>query len=248
MSLADLDPENGIAGGYWDIDNVRLNQYIPSPSMSVDVPNYSFESPETQFVDVNIASWQKSPQPFWYDNSSGYYWEQLTGIFANSQDPNDPTRIDNCDGTQGAWLFALPDVALSQDLEEKFEAGHCYDLGLGVIGGGNNMKSGVAIEIRLYYKDVNDIKIIVDSAKYTYDANDGYVKHLNDFWITLPTVKETDPWVNKNIGIEIISALTLADLDPENGIAGGYWDIDNVRLLTNMLDNTNEIEYLNVVP
>ncbi|MBN1972571.1 MAG: hypothetical protein JW787_02960, partial [Sedimentisphaerales bacterium] len=59
----------------------------------------------------------------------------------------------------------------------------------------------------------------------------------NDVWLTLPAVKESDQWANKNIGIEIISTLTLADLDPVTGRAGGFWDIDNVRLITAMLDD-----------
>ena len=33
------------------------------------VPNASFESPLTPFVDTRIDSWQKTPKPFWYDES-----------------------------------------------------------------------------------------------------------------------------------------------------------------------------------
>ncbi len=248
LTLADLDPNTGRSGGYWDIDNVRLNQYLPSPVKLADVPNYSFELPEASSgVNVNIASWQKSQKPYWYDESGGYYWTQLAGVFTNV-DQNDPSHIDNCDGSQAAWFFALPEVSLYQDLNDVFEAGHSYNLGFGVIGGGGGMKDGSGIEIRLYYRDVNDTKIAIDSEEYIYDVNDGYIKHLNDVWVTLPVVQETDPWANKCIGIEIISTLTLADLDPETGRAGGYWDIDNVRLVTNMPADNNDTLNVNVVP
>jgi hypothetical protein len=73
------------------------------------VPNASFESPETTFVDVNIDLWQKPPKPWWYDESGGFLWIQLTGVFLNLP-PTDPDHIDNCDGNQAAWLFAVPEV------------------------------------------------------------------------------------------------------------------------------------------
>ncbi|MBN2590641.1 MAG: hypothetical protein JXA96_12325 [Sedimentisphaerales bacterium] len=248
LTMADLDPNTGRSGGYWDIDNVRLNQYLPSPVISVDVPNYSFELPEASLgISVNISSWQKSQKPLWYDESGGYYWDQLTGVFMNVNQ-NDPAYIDNCAGLQAAWFFALPEVSLYQDLEDVFEVGHCYDLGFGAIGGGSDMRDGSGIEIRLYYRDVNDTKITIDSEEYVYDVNDGYVKHFNDVWVTLSAVQETDPWANKCIGIQIISTLTLADLDPETGRSGGYWDIDNVRLITNMPDDNKDTLNVSVVP
>jgi hypothetical protein len=247
LTLADLDPVTGRAGGFWDIDNVRVNQFLPAPVIQKDVPNASFELPATQFVDVNIASWQKTSKPLWYDESGGFYWNQLTGVYMNV-DPNDPAYIDNCDGKQAAWLFAVPEAGLYQDINDTFEAGYCYDLAVGFIGGNGNMKDDVPLEIRLYYRDANNTKITIGAASTTYDASGGYVKHFNDVWITLPTVKETDPWANKKIGIEIVSALTLADLDPVTGRAGGFWDIDNVRLLTAKPDYNGETTYIRVIP
>ena len=43
---------------------------------------------------------------------------------------------------------------------------------------------------------------------------------LEDFSVTLPTVHAGDPWIGKNIGIAIRGT----------GAAGGFWDLDNVRL------------------
>jgi hypothetical protein len=45
-------------------------------------------------------------------------------------------------------------------------------------------------------------------------------KQVVDFSLTLPTVKPTDPWAGKNIGIAFRTA----------GAAGKYWDLDHVRL------------------
>jgi len=195
----------------------------------VYIPNASFESPETLFVDVNTAPWQKGSTPAWYDESGGYTWSQLTGVFLNVP-PEDEAHIDNCDGKQAVWLFAVPEVELYQDLEATFEVGRCYELAVGVIGGGGNMRDNVPLEIRLYYRDANDVRVTIESTTFVYRTADGYIKHLNDVRLALPAVRDTDPWAGKSIGVQIISTLTLADLDPTTGRAGGYWDLDNVRL------------------
>ena len=93
-----------------------------SQSASIHIPNASFESPETAFVDVNVHAWQKGPPPLWYDESGGHAWSQLTGVFL-SVPSEDDGHIDNCDGNQAAWLFALPEVELHQDLTATFEIG-----------------------------------------------------------------------------------------------------------------------------
>jgi len=202
----------------------------PIHGASVYVPNASFESPQTAFVDVNIDSWQDCPKPWWYDESGGYSWTQLTGVFLNVP-PEDPSYIDNCDGNQAAWFFAVPEVELFQDLTATFEIGRSYHLTVGIIGGGGNMKDGVPIEIRLYYRDGEDNKVTVGAMTYTYDSDTGYVKHFNDVHLDLPQVRDTDPWAGKSIGVQMISALTFPDdLDPVTGRAGGFWDLDNVRL------------------
>ena len=93
------------------------------------------------------------------------------------------------------------------------------------------MKDGVPIEIRLYYRDTENKKIIVGAATYTYDLETGYVKHFNDVRLDIPPVKNTDPWAGKNIGVQLISTLIFPeDLDRDTGRAGGFWDLDNVRL------------------
>ncbi len=198
-------------------------------SAPLSIPNASFELPETAFVSVDIDSWQKSPTPWWYDESGGFFWSQLTGVFLNVA-PTDPDHIDNCDGNQAVWLFAVPEVELFQDLTATFEVGQSYRLTVGIIGGGGNMKDDVPIEIRLYYCDAENKKVTVGATTFMYDSDTGYVKHFNDVQLDLPQVRPTNPWAGKNIGVQLVSILTLADLDPDTGKAGGYWDLDNVRL------------------
>jgi hypothetical protein len=204
------------------------------------IPNASFELPQTTFADPCVDFWQMPPTPWWYDESGGYLWIQLTGVFLNLP-PGDPDHIDNCDANQAVWFFALPEVELFQELTTIYEVGQSYNLTVGIIGGGGNMKDDVPIDIRLYYRNGADEKVTVGAKTYTYDLSSGYVKHFIDVQLDIPQVKETDPWAGKNIGVQLISALTFPeDLDPETGRAGGYWDLDNVRLKGSWPDLTGD--------
>ncbi len=58
------------------------------------VLNASFESPSTAFVDNRLERWQTTPKPFWYDESGGFTWDQLFGVFRNT-DPGKPDHIFN---------------------------------------------------------------------------------------------------------------------------------------------------------
>src|SRR6185437_8134367 len=149
-------------GGYWDLDNVRLTERTDA----IVVPNYSFESPTTAFVDPSIGSWQKTPKPDWYDESGGNLWSQLTGVFVNTA-PGASDHIDNVDANQALYLFALPTSGVFQDYNSldgtnttpshafnaTFEPGHGYDLTVAVVGGGGGMIEGSTLELALYYRD-----------------------------------------------------------------------------------------------
>jgi hypothetical protein len=204
------------------------------------IPNASFELPQTTFADPCVDFWQMPPTPWWYDESGGYLWIQLTGVFLNLP-PSDPDHIDNCDANQAAWFFAVPEVELFQELTDTFEVGQSYRLTVGIIGGGGNMKDDVPIEIRLYHRDTENKKVTVGAKTYTYDLDTGYVKHFNDVQLEIPQVRDTDPWAGKNIGVQLISTLIFPDdLDPVTGRAGGYWDLDNVRLEKSWPDLTGD--------
>jgi hypothetical protein len=204
----------------------------PLHAASVYVPNGSFESPQTEFVDITIDVWQKSAKPWWYVESPGQYWIQLTGLYLNLP-PEEPRYIDNCDGKQAIWLFAVPEVELFQKLEAMYEVGKSYTLTVGVIGGGFNMKDGTTMAIRLYYQNENDPnnRIPVAETPIVYHSEMGYPTHFQDVELKIPRVIETDPWTGKNIGIQLVSTLIFPDdLDPITGRAGGFWDLDHVRL------------------
>ena len=205
----------------------------------LNVPNSSFESPSTTFVNVNIDSWQKAPKPEWYDEGGPFLWEQLAGIFKNT-DPGRPDHIDNCDGAQAMWMFVVPDVAVFQDyntvdwndtngpthdFHALFEVGKAYDLTVGLIGGGGGMLPGATMELSLYYRDDASNFVTVASTSVTnMSATFSNTTHLNDFKVRVPPVEPSDAWAGKNIGIRLLSTVTT-------NLQGGYWDVDNIRLV-----------------
>jgi hypothetical protein len=73
------------------------------------------------------------------------------------------------------------------------------------------------ISLVLYY--VNGVKA-VDIAQQTVDATGLSSTQLRDFSVYLPVVQAGDAWAGKTIGVAIRAT----------GKAGGFWDLDNVRL------------------
>ena len=135
----------------------------PLAAATISVPNASFEAPTVEIVDTNLLNWQKTPKPFWFDEANGP-WDQLVGVFANTP-PGDPRHIENCDGNQAIWIFALPTAGLFQDynsvgwsnvthaFEARFEAGKSYQLTVGALVGAYPMGEGAILEASLYYRD-----------------------------------------------------------------------------------------------
>ena len=226
-----------LLGGYWDIDNVRLTDSV--------VPNASFEEPETIFASPELAHWQKAPQAVWY-NDPRFPWEQLMGQFLNSSNGS-PDHIDNMDGSQATFIFALPDVAVFQDYNSiggtntspthdfraKFEVGKSYALTVGMLGGGGGMSNGATFRISLYYRNQAGERVMVTAATITnslalFPTN----THFADFQAVVPTVKSNDAWAGQFIGIELASTVSFE-------LLGGYWDVDNVRLTESLLANSS---------
>jgi len=203
----------------------------------ISVPNWSFESPATDFVTNNIDAWQLSPKPAWYDESGGHLWSQLVGLFQNTPAAS-ADHIDNCDGRQAIYLFAVPQVALFQDFNStdwahsipthdfnaRFEAGKSYQLTVGIIGGGGRIMEGVSIEVGLYYRDSasNMVTVVATNIAFT-QARFPNTTHLVDVQVNTPIVQAGDAWAGQNVGLSLLS--TVAP-----NLAGGYWDLDNVRL------------------
>ena len=226
--LSTVNPNQ--AGGYWDVDDVRLAE-------TIEIPNASFESPPTALVDPRIGSWQKTPKPFWYDESTGFLWDQLLGVFQNTA-PGSADHIDNCDGNQALYLFAVPQAGLFQDAQSidgtntvpsrafasKFEVGKSYHLTAGVVGGGGNMAEGVGLELSLYYRDGASNRVTVAATNIIHRrAVFSKTTHLIDFQVHSAPVHSGDPWAGQNIGVQLLSVV-------EPTLAGGYWDLDHVRL------------------
>jgi HpiC1 cyclase len=221
---------------------ILLNSAVFLRGGMLSIPNASFESPPVPpvapYAAPDIDHWEKTPQPAWYNpaDNSDTPWEYLMGQFYNVPFPGQ--FIDNCDGSQAAFLFALPEAGLFQDynsiygtntrpdhaFDATFNPGSAYDLIVGVVGGGGGMQPGATLQISLYYRDSSSNKVIIASAMITNSPSAFPTNtHLVDFQLHLPMVKTGDAWAGQHIGIQLLST-TGFDL------AGGYWDLDNVRL------------------
>ena len=205
------------------------------------VPNASFEGPPALFPSPNINSWQKTAKPDWYDEGNAQFlWTQLTGVFRNQPPTSTNNYIDNCDGLQAMWLFAVPEVGLFQDYDSldwndtvashdfnaQYEPGKSYVLTVGVIGTGGNMSEGATMALSLYYRDAASNHLAIATTSLTnvpsvFSNN----AHFVDCRVAVPTVKPTDAWAGQNIGIQIQSTVS-------SNLQGGYWDLDNVRLVS----------------
>jgi hypothetical protein len=203
------------------------------------VPNYSFEMPNigtnSPYAAPVLEDWEHTPQPFWYDPADfgGSPWSYLVGTFynlpnsTNATGSND-TYIDNCNGTQAAFLFGVPQAGMLQQLNASYSVGKCYTMTAGVIGGGGGMPYGSRLDLALFYVDAQgNTAIIADTTVTNTAQNFPNDTNLVDFQVELPGVQATDPWAGRNIGIEILA--TPDFFDPSAW--GGYWDIDNVRLV-----------------
>lgn len=199
----------------------------------ISVPNFSFESQTTAFADPRVDSWQKTDQPVWYDPVAfGYTWDQTVGAFANTPVGNG-SHIDNLEGNQAIWMFAIPQVGIFQDnnstdwtgsashaFNSVFQVGQAYNLTVGVLPG-SSLVLGSGLQLSLYYRDGLNNPVTVGSTYVTYDAQTfPNSTHLIDCSVNVPTVQAGDAWAGKNIGIEMMSA----------SMGNSYWDVDNVRL------------------
>lgn len=213
----------------------------------IAIPNASFESPATNYVSVLIDDWVKLPRPDWYVEEGGFLWTQLTGLFRNPV-PTNPSHIDNMDGNHALWLFAVPEVGLSQELGDSasptvedavFEVGQSYQLTVGVIGGGGGMREGVTLELALYYRDASSNQVTVAATSITNTtALFPSLTHFIDCTVAAPTVATADAWANRPIGVRFLSTVNT-------NLQGGYWDLDRVRLVASGPPMLVEVELEN---
>jgi hypothetical protein len=174
----------------------------------ISVPNYSFENPTTPFATPSIDIWQ----------SSFGYASQTMGVFLNTgTDAAD--HITNLDQNQGAFMFAVPGLSLSQTLSTTYEVGQHYILTTGIQGGGG-MPVGFPMEMELYYLDGGGNQVPVATST-VLNSNAGTITFLPDQTLTSAAVGAGDAFAGKNIGVSFIQT---------NNGGQAYWDLDNVRL------------------
>lgn len=227
-----LNPPLRLPGGALLLAMAGLLQAGPIP-----VPNGSFESPVTPFISLNIAPWQRTPQPDWWNPNTSGDWTTLAGIFKNTP-PGSIDHVDNCDGNQAAWLFATPEAGWFQDYQSspnhdfdaRYEVGRSYQLTVGILVGGmssgGGIKPGATLELSMYYRDAASDQVNVAVTTITNSLSVfSNSTHLLDYSVHVPTVRAEDPWAGQHIGI-----LFLSTVAPE--LQGGYWDLDNVRLVS----------------
>ena len=203
----------GNPGGFWDLDNVRLTESMP---VSIPIENASFEAPA---VDPNAFP----AVPFadkWLELDLDTAASSNTGVFLNTP-VGSPDRLVNAEGGQLAFLGSQKGNALEQDLAAVYQIGCGYRLTVAVGVSARFPPSPIVpvdtLEIVLYYL-VEDKS--VDIMHQIVEAKGLSSTQLQDFSVYLSTVQSGDAWAGKNIGVAIRAA----------GAAGGFWDLDNVRL------------------
>lgn len=197
---------------------------LTSFAQSLPVTNASFEGPT---VPVGfpayplVTGWQKAPPLPPEFGISAEDWNNLAGVFPNSPVGN-PRHINNIDGNQVAFVFPVPGMSLTQETSSTFTPGISYNLQVAIRGGGA-LTAGTQFRVGLYYT-ANGSRINLASTPVSATSAFATTQEMIQVSIGLATVKSTDAWSGRAIGIE------LAPLS-QNGAAGiAYWELDNVRL------------------
>ncbi|MEK7996011.1 MAG: hypothetical protein AAB403_19600, partial [Planctomycetota bacterium] len=203
----------GQAGGFWDLDNVRLAESLP---VSIAIENASFESPA---VDPNAFPALPMVEG-WIEIDLDTLGSTNTGVFLNTPAASFD-HVVNADGRQLAFLASALGNGFEQDLGATYKTGCDYRLTVGVgISSRYAPRAeppGDTLNLVLYYLDGNTP---VDIASQSVEAGGVSSTYLQDVSLYLPTVNSGDAWAGKSIGVAIRAA----------GQAGGFWDLDNVRL------------------
>lgn len=214
----------GEAGGFWDLDNVQLEESFP---VAVSIDNPSFESPD---VDPNAFG----ALPYadgWTELDVDIETSTNTGVFANTPEGS-PDHLLNADGNQLAFLGSQKGNGFEQVLDAVYVPGCDYRLtvavGVSALFSPSSDEPIDTVELSLFYVDgPNSVEIIRETISPAGLSS----TQLRDFSTHLPTVDVNDAWAGKPIGVAIRSA----------GQAGGFWDLDRVRL-TESLPVAMEVE------
>jgi len=203
----------GAAGGFWDLDDVRLVESMPA---AVPIENASFESPVVDPNAFPVLPYMDA----WTELDRDALGSTNTGVFANMPE-GAWDRMLNADGNQLAFLGSEQGNGIEQELAATFEAGCSYRLTVAVGVSGRFPPSAEVpvdtVELVLFYWDGTEV---VDIVRRTVEAPGLPSKRLDDFSAYLSPVQPDDAWAGRPIAVAIRST----------GLPGGFWDLDNVRL------------------
>jgi hypothetical protein len=161
----------------------------------------------------------------WMETDNDTEGSTNTGVFANTPDGK-TDHIVNADGRQLVFLGSELGNGLEQVLNADYKAGFDYHLTVAV-GISSRFPPSIiepvdTLELMLFYHDSNDV--MVDITHQTVNAIGLSSSQLVDFSLHLPTVQSSDAWAGKAIGIALRAT----------GMPGGFWDLDNVRLIESL--------------
>jgi len=200
----------GNGGGYWLVDQLRLLELMPQ---CVPVANGSFEEPAIDPCGFGVVPYVGN----WTELDCDPIGSTNTGAFLNTLEGS-PDRLANADGLQLAFLGSQQGNGLEQVLHARYELGCVYRLRVGVgISWRFPPSQQDRLDLALFYQDGtgrHDIAVrSIGPAGLTSTR-------LQEAVLYLPAVKQSDPWLDKPIGIAIRA----------NGQAGGFWVLDDVQL------------------
>jgi hypothetical protein len=195
---------------------------VPVWSASISVENASFELPriDPDPEAFGVLAYMEG----WTELDLDAEGSTNTGIFRNTP-VGSWDHVLNADGEQLAFLGSAEGNALEQDLAAVYRVGCEYRLTVGV-GISARFPPSVeapvdALELVLYYRDGAEL---VDIVSEPVEATGLSTTLLQDFSVYLGTVQSSDAWAGKAIGVAIRAA----------GMPGGFWDLDNVRLVESL--------------
>ena len=200
----------GPASGFWDVDNVRVTELLPSLHA---IDNDSFEGPALDPNAFGVLPFVDS----WTEYDQDVLGSTNTGVFLNTPMEAD-NHVINAHGLQLAYLGSEQGNALEQELAVSYEAGYGYRLTVAV-----GVSSQFApfqdnrLELVMYYHDGNEPVTVASESVPVAGMSS---TQLKDVSVYVPTVQPDQDWAGYPIGLALRSW----------GPAGGFWDLDSVRL------------------
>ena len=187
-----------------------------SRSTLIVIENGSFEVPVVDPNGFPALPYMEG----WIERDVDAKTSTNTGVFANTP-PGSPDRMENADGNQLAFLGSQQGNGLWQDVAGTYKVDCAYRLTVGVGISQRFPPSGLTpvgtIELVLYWVDGEER---VDIVREVVEARGLSSTRLQDFSVYLRAVQAGDAWAGKGIGVAIRAT----------GVAGGFWDLDHVRL------------------